>query len=362
MKRIDWIRVFFLIVFYLSILFIFHREIFTYRFDTGLVDRYLRSQDITHDVPGRVFLSDSDIHIASGYLYIKGNDPVQYNFQHPPLMKYLFGLSIVLFHNPYVVQVMMGCLLIAATYMLAIKMFHHAVTATVAALLLTIDPLFLYLSGQALLDLGQSVILLLYIYSILYLRKKYIVQGIFLGLFAASKFWAPVLLFVPLFMMYAWYKKQLNIKYFISHLIIACFVFSLMYFKTFIDHRGVFNIVFFELKTVKYWLNHSVASQFGASLFLFFTGFMQSWWGKKSIAHSDTWSILWPASLIVLLGSAYTFVRKRIINEQALLTIIPILYLCYLGAQAPFTRYFILILPLTYILFVHFFLKRFMRK
>ena len=47
------------------------------------------SQDIPHEVAGkRLFLSDSEIHIASGYLYALGNNPITFNFQHPPFIKY----------------------------------------------------------------------------------------------------------------------------------------------------------------------------------------------------------------------------------------------------------------------------------
>ncbi len=95
---------FILILVYLGWLAVFQPQVYTYRFDPVLINSYLQSQDIPHEVDQRVFLSDGEIHIAAGYLYAKGADPTVYNFQHPPLLKYLYGLSILVFHNPYFVQ------------------------------------------------------------------------------------------------------------------------------------------------------------------------------------------------------------------------------------------------------------------
>ena len=100
-----------IITVYLIVLFFRNPNIFSYKFDTSLVKKYLCSQDISHEPPcKRLFLSDEDIHIAAGYLYAKGSDPIVYNFQHPPLIKYLYGYSIILFHNPYFVQIGLGIL------------------------------------------------------------------------------------------------------------------------------------------------------------------------------------------------------------------------------------------------------------
>ena len=84
---------------YYSIIAITKPVVLNYQFHDRLIQQYLRSQDITHDVAMRSFLSDSDIHIAAGFLYASGADPAEYNFQHPPFIKYLFGVSILIFNN-----------------------------------------------------------------------------------------------------------------------------------------------------------------------------------------------------------------------------------------------------------------------
>lgn len=345
-----------LVVFYLIILFQTHKEIFYYKFNDELISRYMLSQDIPHEVAGkRLFLSDSEIHIASGYLYALGNNPTTFNFQHPPFIKYLYGLSIIFFKNPFIIQIIFGIVLLLLTYMVSFLIFNSYLSTFFAALLLLIDPLFIDMSSLALLDLGQAVFIMLYFYVLLKKKKVHnIFPGIILGILFASKFWIGSLFFVLIFDIYFFLKKKLDLKDIVVHFLIASITFSIVYFKTFFDAKGFFNIVFFELKTIKYWLHHSTASIFGSSLFLFLTGNFKSWWGNKTIIKSDVWSLLWPIIFIFTSFRLFKSLIKKKFDKEFLVALIPIAYLVYLGVQAPFERYFILILPFFYIIFARF--------
>lgn len=335
-----------IIISYFIVLFLNKSTVFSYRFDQNLIERYERSQDIPHEVKGRIFLSDSEIHIAAGYLYVTGNDPTEYNFQHPPFIKYLYGLSTIFFGNPYIVQIAFGIALLILTYMLSFKLFGKSLVSIIACILLLVDPLFISLSSDALLDLGQSPFALSYLLSFIYLPGNYIVQGISLGILSGSKFWGLSLFLTSILLLYRLYRREFKYTLFLYHLLTAFVVFVLIYLPTFIARGGNFNIIFFELKTLKYWLNHSVSSIPAASLIMFVTGFYKSWWEHKEVVRSAIWSIFWPVGLIVsIIQFAQTLKLK---NERMLIHIIPILYLLYLGVQAPFTRYFIFILPLIY--------------
>lgn len=91
-------------------------SIFSYQIPVDLTEKYLRSQDIPHEVHGRIFLSDSDIHIAAAKQYALGADPTKYNFQHPPFIKYLYGFAYLLWGNPLLAQVVLGMILLIGTY------------------------------------------------------------------------------------------------------------------------------------------------------------------------------------------------------------------------------------------------------
>ena len=354
-----WLHILVLVSIYLLILLIFKREVFTYKFDQDLLGRYFNSQDITHEVPGiRQFLSDAEIYSATGYLYATGADPTSYNFQAPPLIKYLFGFSILLFGNPLYVQLIFGIALIILVYYSGVKIYKSTLIPIVACGLLIIDPVFLEVSSSALLDLGQAALLLLYLYLILWHKDKYFLQGLVLGLLAASKFWAPPAFFVVLLAGYNIYKKRFNLKKFMLHLLIAFIVFSLTYLKTFTNKGFAFNIVFFQLKILKFLIIHDIRSIPFASLFLFLTGFYKTWWGSHMITRSQIWSIFWPFGLITSALTLINILKRRVMDLKLFIGVIPVVYLLYLGVQAPFTRYFIIILPFLYLNLANKLIKR----
>jgi hypothetical protein len=347
MSKKDWKWITVLVIIYILLLFLFKREIFYFRFDPTLINRYFQSQDITYEIKDRrIFLSDADIYQATGLLYALGYDPSQFNFEHPPFLKTLFGISILFFNNPYIIQVIMGMLLIALTYYLGNRVYNNNLVAFLGGLLLVMDGLFLDISSQTLLDLGQTLLFIAYFLAIFYWRNLWL-AGIFLGLFAGCKFWITPLFFIGLFAGYLWLKKQLHLKHFLLHLILGFVIYSLLYLPTFINHQGKFNIIFYWLKTLKYRLVHNTSSFPGASLLMFATGYFKTWWGKEQFIKSQPWSFFWPITLFFSFKKSLELIGK--VNLTNLIGATPFLYLIYLGVQAPFPRYFLILLPFAYL-------------
>lgn len=75
LKKVDFWLLFLLFILFLVFSYFKNPDIFKYRFDEGLIDNYFRSQDIEDKedkIKDRIFLSDSEIYLATGYLYAKG--------------------------------------------------------------------------------------------------------------------------------------------------------------------------------------------------------------------------------------------------------------------------------------------------
>lgn len=324
-------------------------EIFHYRFDNNLINKYFCSQDIPHEVPcKRIFLSDGDLHIAASYLYIKGYDPSLYHFQHMPFVKYLYGLTIILFHNPYYLEIVFVILYLIFSYIFIQKIFRSHSTAILTCLLLSLGPLLRTLAKDASFDVAQADFMLLYGMLVLFKPKNYWLQGLLLGLFASSKFWGDVPFFVIMFYGYNFLKKKSTWKIFLLHLTVAFIVFCSTYIVSFINLKGNFNIIFFQLRILKYWLNHSVASIPFSSVIIFLTGYYKSWWVTEELVKSEVWNLIWPLSFILAILKVKTDFAHKQFTKKTLLAIIPLAYLFYLGPQIPFIRYFILILPFFY--------------
>lgn len=350
MSKKDFLAILFLLVSFFAFIFFKHKGSLSYSFDAKLIDRYLRSQDIEDiddEIKDRIFVSDSDIYISAGYLYSKGNEPTKYNFQHPPLIKYLYGFSIQLFNNPYYTQILLGGLFITLTYILGVKVFDNRLMGLLGSLFMFVDPVFSGMFTEALLDLGQATFSLLYVASVLFYPASFIFQGVSLGLFAASKFWSTTLFFIAALYGYKFLskKERVNIKTFLLSLIVAVITFSLTYTKSFVDRGGLFNILFFEGRVLKFMLDHNAATNLGGPAFLFLTGILQDWW-KGNVSRVMDWTILWP---IAFINSIYQVIKIRKINLKFFVFLLPIAYLLYLSPQVPFSRYFIIILPYFYL-------------
>jgi hypothetical protein len=317
---------------------------FELKFDPELISMYKNSQDIPHEVVRRVYLSDSDIYIASGYLYVQGSAPTLYNFQHPPAIKYLYGLSIKLFNNPFWVQMYFASGVIIATFYLSYKLLGSYTVSCLSALFLIIDPVMREVTRFALLDLGQAFFFLALI--ILLLRKGgYVMRGVTMGLLFSSKFYGGA--FIMVVFIYA-YKmlvlRQPFKKSTVYSFIIAAVVFNMIYFASFLDGSS-FNPVLHQLKVVNFMLTHNFSSEYFSTLRLFFSGSYNTWWGSGETLTSEAWSIFWPVGLVL---AVFLAIKHRS-SQKALVYFLPCIYFLVSSTQLPFTRYFIFILPMAYI-------------
>lgn len=318
--------VFLVLLFYSFFIFTNRGKLFQ-SYNPQIVDRYLKSQDIldTEDkIKDRIFVSDEEIYIASGYLYANGVKPTDYNFQHPPFIKYLFGLSSKYFNLPLLPNIIFGAILLFEIYLLGDLIFKNKLIGLFASLLLLVDPVFKEVTIYALLDLGQMVFILGFIISSFYLKKHWIGQGVLLGLAMASKFYTPVIIFLGIIYLFKIFTKQFVLKNELLVLVIASLVFSFTYLINF-----PFNIFFYQAKMIKFMLDHNQAIVWGGVIPMFFRGYFM-------------WPILFFVNLFILFSAKFGSLRF-------LFTILPIAYGIVLVFQLPFTRYFILILPFLYL-------------
>ncbi len=376
MKRIDSVVIGFIAVIYILILFFCFRYSLFYTFNEHLIDRYLNSQDIPYEVDERIFLSDSEIHVAAGYLYATGASPFTYNFQHPPLIKYVYGIVASSIRLPYLVNAILGLFYLWGTYWVAITIFtmikekqEHILTPSKGEYLLEqevvlrmgaiisvgfvlIDPIFIAVVTQALLDVGQALFCLLYVIMRIRGSSRLFLLSASIGLAAASKFWTPVIFFVicveggmalyeGFFMQ--WRQRIVDM---VRLAMGSAIVFTCVHFPVVFHGGGVGTIWWYQLKIVNYWIHHSVSAMPMANTILFLTGYMQQWWGAREWHHIDQWTVAWPLFLLLSLVAVVHIYRTHVL--VACIFAIPLAYLLFISVQAPFARYFFIILPYLY--------------
>lgn len=325
----------YIILFVVFSFFVFLNKDYLFRkFDPLLVDNYLRSQDILDiedKIKDRIFVSDEDIYIASGFLYANGASPTEYNFQHPPFIKYLFGISAKYFNLPLLPNLIFAVILLVEVFLLGKLVFKNEFVGLLSSLLLLFDPVFKEVTIYALLDLGQIVFLLGFILTTFFWKKHWIGQGVLLGLACASKFYTPIIIFTGIIFLYKFLTKDFNLKKELLMLIVSFLTFCSTYIVSFINDNGLFNIFFHQAKIFKFMLDHNQAVEWGGVIKMFFGGYF-----------------MWP---ILFLINMFAILNTKFKDLRFLLLLIPIFYFVVLTFQLPFTRYFILILPFLYLSF-----------
>lgn len=313
-------------IFYLFFVFLNKHQLFK-KFDQDTVLKYLRSQDIediNDEIKDRIFISDDEIYQAAGYLYSIGASPVTYNFQHPPLIKYLFGYSAKYLNLPVLPNIFFGLALLFEVYILGKLVLKNEKVALLASLFLLIDPVFKEVVIYSLLDLGQVVFILGFLITTIFYPKKNILSGILLGLALASKFYSPIFIFLLLVYLYKLLNKKLNIKNELLTLATAFVVFSLTYIKAF-----PVNLIYYQAKIIKFMIDHNRSVHWGEVIPIFTSGYA-----------------LWPISLV---ASVVLIFKQKVKTIKFFIFLLPLIYFFVMTFQLSFTRYFILILPFLYL-------------
>src|SRR3989344_4620992 len=88
------------LIIYFGLFLFSHRQIYLQSFDPKVAeDRYLNSS--YGKIRASYILSDEELYATEGYFLVRGRDLHQLTPGHPPLGKYIIGLSILIFGNPY---------------------------------------------------------------------------------------------------------------------------------------------------------------------------------------------------------------------------------------------------------------------
>ncbi|MBU2632176.1 hypothetical protein KKG52_00505, partial [Patescibacteria group bacterium] len=208
-----------------------------------------------------------------------------------------------------------------------------------------------------LLDIFQLFFLLVsfyfFILGITNRRKKFILfafSNLFLGFFISTKFFITGLtVFGAYFLTLLINKDRRGIVYLITTTPIAIIVLLSSYLRVLAFGYSIRELIGIQ-KWVYLYHNSFLIFPFSIWPLLLFNKWYV-WFGDKPIITDSQWSITWPILIIIYTGGLFLyFFRKIKIRKQELIFFVwPAVYLFFHSFGQAFSRYFVILIPVLYI-------------
>lgn len=345
----------------------FDREYYNDLYDHS---QYSIAQSIRQMGDGGVYQTIGD-RLVRGKVGVFTVDP-----QVPPLGKVFIGLSINIFGNGYVVNIVTGAFSAWALFLITYSLTASYRKSMIALTLFLVDPLIVSQYKQTMLDLPQLTMMLWHIALILIaLRNKnatfragiLCIAGVFIGLFASIKFGliAPILIAVDF--LFIWNANRARASTFVKSLysivlpasmlmlgvIIGFFIGHLQFF---LEGGALLQFLKNEKWVLTFWLNgnKNISAFIGMPIITLVLGMYRHFTKTASWEFVEGWNLLWPLYLVglfLVLRKMYThkvqvslplrYLSVLVVSILMLYTILPFYY-----------RYLVLVVPLLIVIFI----------
>jgi len=308
-------------------------------------------------------MSDGNLHQIAGYRLVRGASAFSINPEVPPIGKYLYGLSISWWKNPYLISIILYFIAILLFSAISFKFFSNSQLIKLSVLFFLLSPILVDQISKTMLDLPQLVFLLAHVLTILYINQPrrqisyfnlILLSGISLGLFAAIKI--PIFVLPILFLDFLYLKKSKKIVVPVLLALIVGVVYFISYAPTLIIYKmSLFDWIRSQFWMINFYRISEVQNNPIFYLSAIFLGRYKGWWDNSAWQHIREWTILWPISIISTLGLWF---KKQISDETGYIVGLATMFL-FIWLLVPFWgRYFLLAMPFLIIGFVKLFENR----
>ncbi len=335
----------------------FQRSLFAEKYDAEYwKDRYEHSQ---YQLPlSKRIIGDEGLFAYSGYRIINGDNPFSINVDKPPVAKYLFGLSILLFHNPLHIVLLFGLATLIVFYFIAKQIFKNRSLALLVTTMLFLDPLFFSQFWVTALDLIQLFFLLLNILLLINIKKfrdwniaVILGSGLSLGFFAEVK--PPIILPVifvleTLFLFYKCLRKE-----YLLFLLGLSLGIIMPYLRFIFLGNNIIEILRLHKYMASIYLQSQLKAHVGAVWLALLIGKFPNVVTGALINVSEWW-ILWPVIAFsgTLMAIFSLFAKRNIFNKGlAIFLLVTLMIFTFIPS---YPRYLVVVLPFLYLFGINF--------
>ena len=325
--------------------FFIYQPTFTTKTDINTyAQKYANSQYIKGESSSQK-ISDGELYVYAGYAYMRGEDPTTINFEHPPLFKYLFGLSYLVFNNSYIISLIYFFIFLFSAYLFSGLILKNQVLRYLSVIILGLQPLVYVLASYTLLDLPLNFLILFLFYFLfkkdIHAKKRHVIIGILLGLLCGVKYPFPFMLLpISLVTLVSFFRKEL--KYLIYPFLIIPTIYLVQYVMFFVHDHSLIDFLNFEKYRLAWWTGDRSMPKFLIFQNLF-TGQYPAWWDNKLMMRNKEWNLFLPVLFLLYLNS-FIFGKKKkttIILFGYSLTV----FILYGIGSAVYLRYLTQIMP-----------------
>lgn len=298
-------------------------------------------------------IGDDGLYAFAGYYYLfQKGDVSAVNFEHPPLGKYLIGVSVAIFGNENIINLIYFAALLYITYKTGIIIMKNNLLALISLTILAYDSLFLDNLLRSLLDLPFTLFFTAATYFFLKSLdnpKFYFPSMFFWGAAFSTRFFPAIIFVYFLFLVIILIYKQKHLRTFFLSSVIIPAVYLIVHISFFIYHPSLLEF----LKHKKWMLSWFTGSPhiFGNIWRNIYTGTYIDTKGKVYI--NEHWLILVPVITALAISSLRKsfFVKKH--RNILIIYSLTVVYLIYVTVITDGLQKFIMpVYPLMAILAV----------
>lgn len=338
---------------------------YTQQYET-LRKAYYSSQYVNKNHPN--IMPDDSFESFVGGAFIRGENPIRIVHEHPPLGRYIIGLSIILFDNPTTLILPLMLITIIGIYFISRLVLHNKLLSLIPVVIFSNEPLFMskFIYIPLLEPIQMTFIVLSILFFILGITKEkygryFVLCALSLGFVISIRFF--ILGAVLCFSMILFFilKRKLDRKFliFLLSLPLSLVILIASYTKTIQEGYSVLQ-VFSIQKYIFYYHKSKLMIYFSFWDLIMFNKW-HTWWGDKRVITDSEWFILWPLS-VLLSGLHMISALIKKINLSDCEKVIILWIICYyalLSIGFSTTRYFLALTPFLYIIAISFAVKLF---
>ncbi len=230
--------------------------------------RYKKGMFLFPDKPDAALWAppnDKAEYAYAGWLYIHGVSPNLINFEHPPLAKYLIGLSEIIFRNENVMGLLFGLLTLLLIFLISKKALRCEAFALIPIYMLSVDKIFIGLSGVSMLDIYANFFICLAILLFLDEDRSFLrlaLLSLSLGLALASK-WSSGFLIATMFLYLLAQRKWQSTKWLLASVPLIILVYVSTYFAFFLNHSTLTDFLNLQREMLNFQMQVRQAKGFG---------------------------------------------------------------------------------------------------